>query len=487
MKSNYRILVIYRFFGFSGVVLYGMLAPWYLPEFTGFRYDEARYLELIFLTSLGLLLIGVSSWRHYALHLFDWMPISVKRAVGFLLVLALTSSLFAVSPAKALQEISLFVLLLAFGSLCAMLAHQSTQLINRLFVASIAFGAVIFVVHFITSFLAAVSIGATFSWFSPFVSFGHVRFFSQYQAYTLPILSLPLIVFNLPLRWRIIAMLLLVCFWALHFLSGSRSVWVAIIVTTLFLLVFMRQRSSQWLKWQLFGLLLGGIVFWVFDNLPVDNSQFGLGSIAKRGIDDSGRLHLWQIAFDMIKDYPLLGVGPMHYAFTNFLIAAHPHNAVLQIAAEYGIPAALIACYLAFFLLRKAVIWCKTSTNNENQQINIALAASLVCGLTDSLFSGNIIMPQSQMLLFMMGGWLVGVNLKLALLDSRFEQSVSHWQHWVLSITVLAAITINIIDLNRYYTFTQDPAFSMPSNPHPRFWTNGHWPAENQDKGGRQK
>ncbi|MDD2802334.1 MAG: O-antigen ligase family protein [Methylococcales bacterium] len=365
-----------------------------------------------------------------------------------------------------------------FGIICQFLTSNNKTLIDRLFIATILFGALLFICHFVICYLVSVVSNIAFSWVSPFVSFSNVRFFSQYQAYTLPILAIPLITFNLPFRWRTVTLLLLAFWWALHFVTGTRSVWVALIVTTLFLFTFLKDQARQWLIWQLVGMLIGGIFYLAFDYLTLDNSLYGLGSITKRGLDDNGRWPLWLSAFEMIKNHPLLGVGPMHFAFNNFTIAAHPHNSVLHIAAEYGLPAVLIAIYLVITFLKKAVAWCIKPTYNENPQINIALTASLVCGLCDSLLSGNIIMPHSQMMLFMIGGWLIGRNQATDLISIELQPLQSKGRTLVLVVVVLAAITIQLNGVQSYYSYMKRTQFSAPEYAHPRFWNDGHWPTK---------
>lgn len=417
-------------------------------------------------------------WRRQALTVFTSIPNTIKTVLRALLILALTSSILAPFPKESLQEISLFLLLFMFGIICQFLSRNNKNLIDRLFIVTTLLGALLFVCHFVTCYLVAVVSNIAFSWVTPFVSFSNVRFFSQYQAYTLPILVIPLITFNLPLRWRTVALLFLAFWWALHFATGTRSVWVALLVTILFLLIFLKDQARQWLIWQLAGMLIGGIFYLAFDYLTIGNSLYGLGSITKRGLDDNGRWPLWLSAFEMIKNHPLLGIGPMHFAFNNFTIAAHPHNSVLHITAEYGLPAVLIAVYLVVAFLKKAVAWCIKPTYNENPQINIALTAALVCGLCDSLFSGNIIMPHSQMMLFMIGGWLIGRNQATDLVSIELQTLQGKGRTLALVAAVLAAITIQLNGVQSYYSYMERTQFSVPEYAHPRFWNDGHWPAE---------
>ena len=52
----------------------------------------------------------------------------------------------------------------------------------------------------------------------------------------------------------------------------------------------------------------------------------------------SVRLILWKQAVNLIKQHPFFGVGPQHFAYYPNEWGAHPHNAVLLFATEWGLP-----------------------------------------------------------------------------------------------------------------------------------------------------
>jgi putative inorganic carbon (hco3(-)) transporter len=125
----------------------------------------------------------------------------------------------------------------------------------------------------------------------------------------------------------------------------------------------------------------------------------------------SGRELLWSEAWEIIVSRPLLGVGPMHYADYASRIAAHPHNAPLQIAAEWGVPALLIV--LALFSLG-LVLWLRNDYGvakgeGESARLRPALFAALITAALHSLFSGIIVMPISQLMMTLVLGWMLGI------------------------------------------------------------------------------
>lgn len=79
----------------------------------------------------------------------------------------------------------------------------------------------------------------------------------------------------------------------------------------------------------------------------------------------SSRTVLWWRAWELVAAHPFLGVGPLHFAHDSAALnlPAHPHNWVMQIGAEWGLPALLV----------------------------------------DGLLSGLIVMPVSQLLIVLYG------------------------------------------------------------------------------------
>jgi putative inorganic carbon (hco3(-)) transporter len=113
-----------------------------------------------------------------------------------------------------------------------------------------------------------------------------------------------------------------------------------------------------------------------------------------------------------IAENPLLGVGPMHFAYYANTVAAHPHNALLQLASEWGIPAALLftavfaAGGLSFAGYVKRVT---TQADDHTALIAVALLAALTGAAAQSMVDGVLVMPVSQVTLALMCGWAVGV------------------------------------------------------------------------------
>jgi hypothetical protein len=109
------------------------------------------------------------------------------------------------------------------------------------FAVAIAAGAGLLVLKFWVTFVQMYVAGKIFSWVSPFLDFANVRFFGQYQAYALLLITLPIKTLALTRSWRAIVYLIAVNFWALQWMVGSRAVWAGFIAAAVVIAVFMRK------------------------------------------------------------------------------------------------------------------------------------------------------------------------------------------------------------------------------------------------------
>jgi O-antigen ligase len=273
-------------------------------------------------------------------------------------------------------------------------------------------GAVFYMVGFYTGYLASFLESIPLRWPEPFFGFSNVRAFNQYQLWTLSLLCLPLLGFNIERtsirRWLSVIM---AGWWVLLFASASRGVLLAWLVAMLVTAGCYRQLAWPLLRLQLTGFITGlssyGLLFHL---LPF----FLVGGVLTQTIlrdTTNDRIGLWKQAVSMIQTHPWFGVGPMHYAWYPNAIAAHPHNSVLQLAAEWGLPATVLMLTLAgygvFCWLRCFnVVTLQTATDRH---FAIVLFFTLVANACYSLVDGVIVMPLSQVMMAVVIGLMLGL------------------------------------------------------------------------------
>ncbi|EPN59413.1 putative pilus biosynthesis-like protein, partial [Pseudomonas syringae pv. actinidiae ICMP 19096] len=263
--------------------------------------------------------------------------------------------------------------------------------------------------------------------------------------------------------------------WMIAISGGTRGTWLgmAAAVAVTFCL---GRAGRRWAGWQLgaasTGLLLFSLLFSVLPSLlGIEVSNFA-GDRLTTSL--SAREILWQQAWEMIKQRPLLGFGPMHFADIWNAVAAHPHQAILQWACEWGIPSTLCVAGLALYgLSTTAVLLRKRAQSLEPVDLmRLCLFASLIGALTQSMVDGVIVMPYSQLWLAIIVGWLLALHEWQA---APRPASVALSRAWLLCLTLATGMILYTIvrDLPDMDTRRQQFSEDFGGRYLPRFWMQG--------------
>ncbi len=204
--------------------------------------------------------------------------------------------------------------------------------------------------------------------------------------------------------------ILAIGWWVLLFASQSRGAPLAIAIAVIITLLIFRRGAWPVVKTTLLTAIGGWAAYlFLFIYIPNLETKTRLAQLT----EDPARLHLWQLALDMISENPWLGVGPMHYAYYPNNIAAHPHNSLLQLAAEWGLPVAIILVVLAYWgIYAWAVKYFKnadTLRKGKQNDLWVALLCSLIAGIAYSMVSGVIVTPMSQTIFAVITGTMLGL------------------------------------------------------------------------------
>ena len=178
-------------------------------------------------------------------------------------------------------------------------------------------------------------------------------------------------------------------------LTKSRSAYAACAVGLLALVALMlRGQIERWWK-----LVLGGVAVLAV----LVTVAFTVGGLDEKVVSEAGkslgyRLQYWQSTTAMIRDRPLLGVGPGNFQdfYTQYKLPEaseeirDPHNWMFEIAATAGLPALAVFCgVLAIFFWRAFRAKPQAIENEHRQPVNdwyvyggaaLALPIGLVMG-----------------------------------------------------------------------------------------------------------
>lgn len=368
------------------------------------EHDSQRLLELLLLTLV--LLHSITFTKDSPCHIFN---LSMRYALYVLAAMAITSSLLALFIRHAMIEISLFAGLLY---LSLFIAHSYSEKLIKWLIIAIWVGIVFYMVAFYVGYIAANIFRTTIYWPDPLTGFSNIRSFNQYQLWTLGLIALPLLTFDFKKKYtRYYLHSGLACWWGLLFYSASRGALLACFIGFLLTAAIYKKLAWPFIRLQLIYISAGFFSYQILFLLIPYLRGFTVvaGTIMRDTISD--RVGLWSQAVNLIQNNPLFGIGPMHFSWHS-PISAHPHNSVLQLMTEWGLPAALlilcIAGYGLFCWLKKFNVTTIQTETKLNRNLAIVLFFSITTNATYSLVDGVIVMPISQVMMFTTIGLMLG-------------------------------------------------------------------------------
>ena len=460
------------------VCLYLVIAPAWYPPIAARMYDNARLLQLgvLALVVMSVLLPVVRGALAGAWLGLGGLP---RALIAVMIVGGALSASFSAAPNLGALEIALAAqLVLVFLAVCAAVRILKEKA-ESVLAAAIACGATLVSIKFWVTQISFLLAGKQFPWVSPFLDFANVRFFSQYQAYALLLVPLAAALPGISRTWRIAVYFIAANFWALQWMVGSRAVWVGALAGTIAVLGFARSGRIVWLTRHAMLVVSGALIYLLFSQLvalaPGATPVPGASAVIEFGSQsDTDRMAMASISLKMLADHPWLGVGPGQWGLNQAMVKnAHPHNSALQLLSEYGSLAGTAGVALGMLLLMFALRALRANTWRNPNPVTATLCAALVMGLADSLLSGNLIMPHSQILLCVIAGWLVGRTRPIVPGAEHDTGGVRAQELALVGVAILAMFTTAVLAFEYV-----DVVKAMPGNlqlRHPHFWQYGRF------------
>lgn len=331
--------------------------------------------------------------------------------------------------------------------------------------------------------LAGIFASGTTLYRSEFFSgYSNYRFFNHVQTITLPMLAIVAVSPMAGVWIRRCAWVTLVLGFSFLWYTAARGTSAGLVAGGAAAIVVLRATAWRVLRPLVITALLGGGVFAVFFiGLPM---LFGVSTdgdastlmMNTRSADL--RAYLWSLAWRDIVASPWLGIGPMHFAHHPNFEAAHPHNFPLQIAAEWGVPMLILVLILSYLGLRRMRVSIAREPDAGLATMGTGLWITCVAVAVDSLFSGNFVMPMSQVwiayLLAWVMVWMRQVNrggASITAYISRRSALAAATALLISQLWLVYAIHDQVLHLNDYL----DRAHGVVLNEHdsPRFWSHG--------------
>ena len=242
-----------------------------------------------------------------------------------------------------------------------------------------------------------------------FVGYDNYRFFNHVQTAALPLAVLAMTIARKRSWPHVVAAFAAIGGFALLFALAGRGTLVGIAVACVAVGLLFGRSAVPLLKnlpcSAVLGLVLFALLFWLMPLLMGLAPEFSEGYYGSRLGSVDARLFLWGIARSYIEQSPWLGIGPMHYAHFHNPEAAHPHNIYLQVAAEWGVPMLLLVLTVACAAMRRFALAIRRCNDERQRDCGIGLFLACVAIAVDGLFSGNFVMPVSQVWIAFAIGW----------------------------------------------------------------------------------
>lgn len=298
--------------------------------------------------------------------------------------------------------------------------------------------------------------------------FDNIRFYAQFLSWTIPFLVAYLYT-HPDTSYQKLFFLIVTASWMLVLMTGTRAFMLGIIGSVLVVAWVIPSLWKTYTKGIIITGLCGLSGYWVLTYLlpsilGIDNTAI-LGSTSERDFtSSSGRVEIWQTTIQLITAHPFMGIGPMMTALEGiFTHVAHPHNFLLQLAAEWGLPFAIAFMGMFSYITWQ---WKTTLQNNSIERATLALpvTAAISSAMTAGLVDGIIVMPVSLLYLTMIAGFGFSLGYSWAQKEKWITINQIRYIFIVIPLAIMLLTTYqwSVLSDNDIITGFQ-----------PRFWADG--------------
>lgn len=180
--------------------------------------------------------------------------------------------------------------------------------------------------------------------------------------------------------------------------NGTRGAWGALLVT-ICMAIFLYGKNIK--KIVTYGIVVFIILTAIFHVVPKLNSRIDTVTDMKYQ-SNSERILMWESAWHMFQDHPLIGIGLGRYEYyyqNQYILPeakereqGHAHNNFIQLAAETGIIGLSSYCFMfGSFLFSSLKDWLKM--HNVSSLMFFSVTCGLLFqGLTETNFGNSVVM-----------------------------------------------------------------------------------------------
>lgn len=217
------------------------------------------------------------------------------------------------------------------------------------------------------------------------------RFLDNYFSWFLPLLLLPWFV-NLRPIYKIGSYIALVLAWFILINHSFRTVFAEYLVILPLIFIFARQYFKISFVVFILSLIFGYLLNLFYSDVIMAVANSGVGStdeLLRSG--DSGRSLVWEEAFWVGVNHPLTGIGQWNYLAVTKRPDGYPHNLLLEIWSQWGIPAFIAAATVIVTVVKNLFKSRKEIFSNYYQFLFVVmLTAGMVDGMLNAMFKTSL-------------------------------------------------------------------------------------------------
>jgi putative inorganic carbon (HCO3(-)) transporter len=474
-------------------------------------YDVKRILQLAILPIIfGLVLLNAelrSRFQTHISHIPRWLFTSLLVFIALGVISAVVNNQTKMAVIYALSEVLLLGLLIPAMFCIAVCRVTVGAKFDQTMVLMISVMAFAVGLQELMGILSAWASGIEFSPRIALLHFSWPRFYNQIQSWTMPVISALPLLFPGKKSAKFFCIGALSLGWYVMIATGGRGSFVGVTAALVIGLVIFPAIRKTIIRYQLTSLL-GGLFIYLLviwghqglaeSTLAVPGSEqttstserldhqadtikkpesagsesFTSPLSASRMASSSGRMRIWAASVDDARSNPWLGNGPMGYACKGPVYReGHPHNFLMQILGEWGIPAFIIILIISAYLFFRLPILLRKSEgqSDKTNQVACLFALGVLAAAIHACVSGVMVMPASLVAAILISGSLLGlVPIKPSSALSGRSGLVVIGLSFYLSIAFLAFghHELSISELRQ----EQTPLFDRLI---PRLWQNG--------------